>query len=239
MIRPQRRFIIPRTTSLVSAKAPVRLVRITRSQSSSDMRASRLSAVIAGVVDQDVDRREVLGQLLEPLAEGLRAGVTSSTSGRAQPPPASIARRQLLELVLVAGREHHARALLREPAGDGLADPLGGAGHQRRLAVQSEHQASFFSRCAASGSEPECSSLSSLRSWSGSDRPNETVPGAIRRFRPSSTLPGPISRNRSHARPCRPSSAPTPPSAPGCRSGGPGRRGRRRPVSHRARVHVG
>ena len=56
MIRPRRSRSMPLAARLVSRNVPVRLVSITDDQSSSDIRRSRVSAVMPGVGDQHLDR---------------------------------------------------------------------------------------------------------------------------------------------------------------------------------------
>src|SRR3954462_10448277 len=132
----------------------------------------------AGVVDQDVDLPEVGWQALQPLAEGLGLGDVERQRPGAAPAGVDVGGERL-ELLLVARRHHHPRPLEGQELGDGLADPLGGAGHQGGLVVQLEHQPS--------------SSARSCRRWSGSEIAVVRADWTIRRVSPESTLPGPTS----------------------------------------------
>src|SRR5262249_628995 len=145
--RPQRRRIIPRTSSFVKAKAPVRLVRRTRSQSSRLIRRRRPSAVTPALLTRMSISANSAGRPFKtpPIASGW---ATSRARGWAAPPAAAMAAAPSASFSTLRAPSPTfppraagplAPAPPAPPQAPGRAGPLRGPGHQGSFAVESEH----------------------------------------------------------------------------------------------------
>ena len=142
-MRPQRFFIMPRSTARDRRKAAVRLTAITWSHSSSFMRMKRLSRVMPALLT-----RMSIGAPAAASA-ALGSASTDAVSERLQVAmKARLAEFGLHRFQRFGARagEHDRRALRMQRLGDGAADAAGGAGDQCGLACEIKHQSALSRR---------------------------------------------------------------------------------------------